>query len=136
MKVILDPNEPVAAVITQATSANLLDRWLTDRPFQLVVCPTPITQLRHVPARPTFHRWITTEEAAAFVDPLERTAEPWIDPAEVPPATEDTKDDHLVALHRNSKADLPVSSDPDLPSLEADDVTVLTPREPLEHPQL
>ena len=136
MKVILDPNVLVSAVIAQGVSADLLDRWLTDRPFQLVVCPTLIAELRDVLARPKFHRWITTEDAAAFVDLLENEAEPWVDPIEVPPATEDPKDDYLVALHRSCKADLLVSGDADLLGLEADDVTVLTPRELLEHPQL
>ena len=88
MKVILDPNVLVSAVIAQGVSADLLDRWLTDRPFQLVVCPTLIAELRDVLARPKFYRWITTEDAAAFVDLLEHEAEPWVDPIEVPPATE------------------------------------------------
>jgi predicted nucleic acid-binding protein len=77
VRIILDPNVLVSAVVTPGVSADLLDRWLTDRPFQLVVCPILIAELRGVLARPRFRRWITTEEATAFVDLLEREAEPW-----------------------------------------------------------
>ena len=136
MRVILDPNVLVSAVVTPGLSADLLDRWLTDRPFQLVVCPILIAELRGVLARPKFRRWITTEEATAFVDLLEREAEPWVDPVEVPPTTGDPKDDYLVALHRNCQADLLVSGDSDLLDLAADDVTVLSPRELLGRLQL
>jgi uncharacterized protein len=114
VRVILDPNVLVSAVVTPGVSADLLDRWLTDRPFQLVVCPILIAELRGVLARPKFRRWITTEEATAFVDLLEREAEPWVDPVEVPPATGDPKDDYLVAVHRSCQADLLVSGDSDL----------------------
>jgi uncharacterized protein len=136
VRAILDPNVLVSAVVTPGVSADLLDRWLTDRPFQLVVCPTLIAELRGVLARPKFRRWITTEEATAFVDLLEREAEPWVDPVEVPPATGDPKDDYLVALHRSCQADLLVSGDSDLLELAADDVTVLTPGALLERLQL
>jgi len=127
VRVVLDPNVLVSAVVARGVSADLLDRWLTDLPFQLVVCPTLIAELRGVLARPKFRRWVTAEEATAFVDLLEREAEPWIDPGEITPATGDPKDDYLVALYRSCQADLLVSGDSDLLDLAADDVTVLTP---------
>jgi predicted nucleic acid-binding protein len=40
VRVILDPNVLASAVITSGVSAELPNRWLTDRPFQLVVCRT------------------------------------------------------------------------------------------------
>lgn len=135
MRVILDPNVLVSAMVAPGVSAELLDRWMTDRPFQLVVCPLLIAELRGVLARPKFRRWTTTEAATAFVDLLEREAESWVDPHEVPPATGDPKDDYLVALHRNCQADLLVSGDSDLLGLAADDVTVLTPGALLDRPQ-
>ncbi len=135
MRVILDPNVLVSAVITSGVSAELLNRWLTDHPFQLVVCPTLTAELRGVLARPKFRRWITVEEATDFVDLLEREAEQWVDPVEVPQATEDPKDDYLVALHRSCQADLLVSGDSDLLALGADDITVLPPGERLERLQ-
>jgi predicted nucleic acid-binding protein len=79
-----------------------------------VVCPILIAELRGVLARAKFRRWITAEEATHFVDLLEREAERWVDPVEVPQATEGPQDDDLVALHRSCQADLLVSGDSDL----------------------
>ena len=132
MKVILDPNVLVSAVVASGVSAELLDRWLTDRPFEVVVCPVLIAELRGVLERPKLRRWITAEEATTLVDLLEREAEPWADPVEVPPVTRDPKDDYLVALHRSCQADLLISGDSDLLALAAEDVTVLTPGDLLE----
>ena len=39
MKVVIDPNVLISAVVALGVSAELLDRWLTDRPFDVVVCP-------------------------------------------------------------------------------------------------
>ena len=135
MKVILDPNVLVSAVVARGVSADLLDRWLTDRPFQVVVSPRLIAELRGVLARPKFRRWIATEEVTALVDLLEREAEQRIDPAEVTPVTRDPKDDYLVALYRSCRADPLVSGGSDLLDLAADDVTVLTPGALLERLQ-
>jgi len=56
VRVVLDANVLVSAVIAQGVSAELLDRWLTDRPFEVVVCPILIAELREVLARPKFRR--------------------------------------------------------------------------------
>jgi uncharacterized protein len=55
-------------------------------------------ELGEVLRRPKFRRWITAEQVAAFVELLDREAESWDDPAEIPPVTGDAKDDYLVAL--------------------------------------
>lgn len=132
MRIVLDPNVLVSAAVASGVSAELLDRWLTDRPFELVVCPMLIVELRDVLERPKFRRWITAEEVAVFVDRLAGEAESWDDPAEVPSVTVDPKDDYLVALHRSCQADLLVSGDADLLALVAPDVTVLTPGDLLD----
>jgi putative PIN family toxin of toxin-antitoxin system len=132
VRVVLDPNVLVSAAVATGVSAELLDRWFTDRPFELVVCPALLDELGDVLARSKFRRWITAEEAAAFVERLEGEAESWPDPSEVPPATGDPKDDYLVALYRDCQADLLVSGDSDLLDLGAADVNVVTPGELLE----
>lgn len=132
MRAILDPNVLVSAAVATGVSAELLDRWFVDRPFELVVCPALLEELRDVLARPKFRRWITADEAASFTDRLEAEAAPWPDPIEVPPVTGDPKDDYLVAHYRNADADLLVSGDSDLLELDADDVTVVTPGELLQ----
>lgn len=132
MRAVLDPNVLVSAAVATGVSAQLLDRWFVDRPFELVVCPALIEELRDVLARPKFRRWITANEAATLIDRLEAEAEPWPDPTQVPAVTGDPKDDYLVALYRDSEADLLVSGDSDLLAVDAADVTVITPGELLE----
>lgn len=132
MRVVFDPNVLVSAAVTSGVSAQLLDRWLTDRPFELVACPALIGELRDVLTRDRFRRWISTDEAERYVTRLESEAEPWDDPVDVPAVTADPEDDYLVALYRDCSADLLVSGDSDLTDLDADDVTVLTPRDLLD----
>lgn len=129
MKAVIDPNVLISAVITSGVSAALFDRWLTDRPFDIVVCPAPIGELRAVLARDRFRRWISVGESGMFVGRLEHEAERWADPTNVPAVTSDPKDDYLVALYRDCGADLLVSGDSDLLELDAEDVVVLTPGE-------
>lgn len=132
MRVVVDPNVLVSAVVADGVSSQLIDRWLTDRPFQIVVCPMLTDELRDVLIRDKFRRWITVDEAELLIGRLEEEAEPWTDPTAVPPVTDDPKDDYLVALFSDSQADLLVSGDSDLLEITTIDVTVITPAQFLE----
>lgn len=132
MRVVMDPNVLISAAVASGVSAEVFDRWLTDRPFRIVVCPALIAELRDVFGRDRFRRWISSEEAGLFVARLEAEAEPWADPTDISAITRDPKDDCLVALYRDSDADLLISGDLDLIELHAEDVEVLTPRELLD----
>lgn len=127
MKVVIDPNVLISAVVASGVSAELLDRWLTDRPFDVVVCPTLIGELRAVLARDRFRRWISVRESDLFVTRFEEEAERWADPGNIPAVTGDPKDDYLVALYRDCDADLLISGDSDLLALEDEHIRVLTP---------
>ena len=129
MRVVVDPNVLVSAAVASGVSAELLDRWLTDRPFDVVVCPALIDELRDVLARDRFRRWISTHEADLLVGRLESEGERRANTTDIPAVTGDPKDDYLVALDRDCDADLLISGDADLLDLEADDVSVLTPGE-------
>lgn len=85
MRVVIDPNVLISAAVASGVRAQLLDRWLTNRPFELVVSPALIGELRHVLARDRLRRWIDAQEAARFVARLEDEAEAWDDPTEYPP---------------------------------------------------
>lgn len=93
MKVVIDPNVLISAVVASGVSAELLDRWLTDRPFDVVVCPTLIGELRAVLARDRFRRWISVRESDLFVTRFEEEAERWADPGNIPGVTGDPKDE-------------------------------------------
>ena len=114
MKVFIDPNLLIAAVTTSGASAELLDCWLTDRPFDVVVRLAPTGELRAVLARDRFRRWISVRESEMFVGRLEQEAEQWAGPTDVPAVTGDPKGDHLVALYRECGAGLLVSGESDL----------------------
>ena len=129
MRVVIDPNVLVSAAVASGVSAELLDRWLTDPPFDLVVCPALIGELRDVLARDRFRRWISIHESDLLVGRLESEGERWADPTDIPAVTGDPKDDYLVALYRDCAADLLVSGDSDLLDLAAEDVSVMTPGE-------
>lgn len=128
MRVVVDPNVLVAAAITDGVSARLLDRWLTLRSFEIVVCPMLIAELRDVLGRDKFRRWITEQAAALVVGRIELEAEAWRDPVEIPASTPDPKDDYLVALYRDADADALITGDADFAGL-ADELVVMTPAE-------
>lgn len=120
MRVVLDPNVLVSAAVASGISAQLLERWLIDRPFEVVVCPALIGELGDVLTRDRFRRWMSTDEAERFVTRLESEAEPWDDPVDVPAVTADPEDDYLVAFYRDWNADLLVSGESDLTDLHAE----------------
>ena len=132
MRVVVDPNVRISAAVAAGVSAELVDRWLTERPLEFVACAALVTELREVLRREKFRRWIDPVAAERYVDLIEQESEYWPDPIEVAPVTGDPKDDYLVALFRDSAADLIVSGDPDLTSTNVEGVAVLTPGQMLE----
>ena len=130
MRVVIDPNVLVAAAITNGVSAQLLDHWLTVRPFEIIVCPMLIAELRDVLGRDKFRRWITQAEATLLLERLEQEAESCGDPVDIPQCTPDPKDDYLVALYREADADALVTGDADFAGLTGE-LVVMTPAEML-----
>jgi hypothetical protein len=132
VRVVIDPNVLVSAAVASGASAQLIDRWLTERPFEIVVCPMLLAELQEVLARPKFRQWIGESEARSYVERLRGEAETRPDPLDIPSVTRDPKDDYLVALAREAGADSLVSGDPDLTSLADTVLRVMTPRELLD----
>lgn len=65
MRVVIDPNVLVSAAVATGVSAQLIDRWLSERAFEVVVCPRLIAELRDVLARDKFRRWIASVSSRA-----------------------------------------------------------------------
>ena len=129
---VVDPNVLVAAAITDGVSARLLDRWLTARSFEIIMCPMLIAELRDVLARDKFRRWITQVEATLLLDRLEQEAESRADPFNMPQSTPDPKDAYLVALYREADADALISGDADVAGLTGALVVITTAEMPAQ----
>jgi PIN domain len=86
-----------------------------------------LSELADVLARARFRRWLSEDEAAAFVASLRCGARVVDDPPPEPGVTPDPDDDYVVALARAAGADYLVSGDRHLTDLSDPDPPVLTP---------
>ena len=112
-RAVLDPNVLVSALISPSgTSARLLLE-LRAGAFELVTSPPLLTELEDVLGREKFRRYVTAEEAEAFVELLR--GESVLVPDPEPPAlplSEDPGDEYLITLARTAGVDALVSGDP------------------------
>ena len=129
MRVVLDANVLVSAVISQAgPPREIVMAWVDER-FELVASPALLDELSDVLARPRLRRWVSLAVAAEFVDGLAQDAVLVADPPPQPGLTADPDDDYLIVLARAAGADYLVSGDRHLLDLEEPDPPVLTPRQ-------
>jgi putative PIN family toxin of toxin-antitoxin system len=128
LRVVVDPNVFVSAVIKPAgVSAEVVRAGLAGR-FRVVVSPTLIGELVDVLARPKLQPYASPDEVATLVDAIVGTAEEHADPAIRTRRLRDPDDEYLVALAMATGADLVVSGDRDLLD-GAVAVDVVSPRE-------
>jgi uncharacterized protein len=132
VRVVIDPNVLVSAVVSPGVSAQLFDRWTSERAFELVVCPMLLDELDEVLRRDRFRASISLEEVDTMLALLHGEATQSPDPQDVPAVTSDPDDDYLVALAREQDADYLVSGDADLRGLPDPEPPVLSPAELLE----
>ncbi|MDQ3629985.1 MAG: putative toxin-antitoxin system toxin component, PIN family [Actinomycetota bacterium] len=60
MRVVLDPNVLVSALISPSgPPREIVDAWIAER-FDLVVSPALLAELDGVLARPKFRRWVSS----------------------------------------------------------------------------
>ena len=100
-----------------------------------ILSPALLEELAEVLQREKFRRYLSVQEAVAYLGRLERRGESADDPQERPRVSADPKDDYLVALARLVRADALVSGDSDLTQLHLPDVLVLNPRQLLDRLQ-
>ena len=92
-----------------------------------------LDELSDVPARPKFRRHLSIKDAHQFVDAIRNLAIIVDDPPEEDdPITGDPDDDFLVLLAEAAGADVLVSGDPDLTTVQRPGLVVMTPRAFLE----
>lgn len=131
-RVVLDPNVLVSALITpEGTSAQLLAE-LRDGAFELVTSSLLLTELADVLRREKFRRYVTPDEATAFVTLIRSESTVATDPkASSESLSEDPGDEYLIALARAARVDALVSGDSHLTAL-SEKIPVQTPRDFLD----
>ena len=127
MKVVLDPNVIISALLSPSGApAQLVRLWLEGE-FDLICSPRLLGELEKAFAYPKLSKHIHHDEAAAFLDLLSRSAELVDDPELLPSVSSPDPDDtYLIALAETSRAVL-VSGDQDLLSLSTL-IPVFSPR--------
>ena len=87
-----------------------------------------LDELSAVLVRPKFRRYLSVEEARRFVEVIRKLADIVDDPPDgEEPITDDPDDDFLVVLAEAAGADVLVSGDPHLTTLQRPGLTVMTP---------
>jgi putative PIN family toxin of toxin-antitoxin system len=119
MRVILDANVLISAVIQAGPSYRIVRRWLDESDLDVVICPAVLAEVEEVLGRPRLQKRIEPGLADLYLATLRRIANLVDDPVSIAAATRDPDDDYLVALARQHKADYIVTGDKDL--LEWDD---------------
>ena len=132
-RVVFDTNVFVAAVTSrEGVCARLLLDARSGR-YRLVASPMLLDELSAVLVRPKFRRYLSVEEARRFVEVIRKLADIVDDPPDgEEPITDDPDDDFLVVLAEAVGADVLVSGDPHLTTLQRPGLTVMTPRSLLD----
>ena len=126
MRVVLDANVIVSAVIGSGAPAEIPRRWKQGS-FELIVSEHLLTELAATLARPKLSRRLRAGEASALVELLRDGGTPTPDPSEPPRRSRDSADDYLIALAESAEAML-VSGDRDLLEL-GHEFPIVSPRE-------
>ncbi len=131
MRVVLDANVFVSALISRAGApARLIQLWL-DGEYEVVVSENLIAEIERALAYPKLRKRIAAEDAADFVRIVRELAELVPDPEGSPPiSSSDPGDDYLLALAARERVPL-VSGDTHLLDLDRR-LPIQSPREFLD----
>jgi uncharacterized protein len=127
MRVVLDPNVIVSALLAPSGApARVLQAWM-EGDYELIVSPALLAELEQILAYPKIASRVTQSEANELIDLLRTESTTIEDPTSAPSTpSPDPGDDYLVALGEHARARI-VSGDKHLLSL-ADQVPVASPR--------
>lgn len=125
IRVVLDVNVLVAAVVSRGVCSAIVDAWLDGR-FELVASPTLLSELDDVLGRAKFRRFVTAGERRLLVQ-LIRERGVVAEDTKPERIARDPSDDYLIALARSTGASVIVSGDEDLLVLKIDP-PVMSPR--------
>jgi uncharacterized protein len=129
VRVVLDANVFVSAVIQNGASHRIVQDWLAGvARFDVVMCPELLAEIRDVlTTRRRLRKWVELGVAVAFVDTIEALVDFVEDPEFIEAEIRDPGDDYLVALARENDVEMIVSGDKDLLEWAAQRPPVVTP---------
>lgn len=115
MRLVLDTNVLISATINRdGAPRRLLDRWLMDADYELVVSAQLLDELADVLRRPKLATLISPAEAEALLTKLRADAATFADTVDPPAIVRDPEDDFVLALAAAAGADAVVFGDSDL----------------------
>jgi putative PIN family toxin of toxin-antitoxin system len=110
MRVVLDTNIIVSALIAPAGKpAAIIDAWL-DGKFALLTCATQVDELHSTLQKARVAELVKPHKAGRLVNQIQRFAE-YVDPLPRVKRSPDPTDDFLLALSESGKADYLVTGD-------------------------
>jgi putative PIN family toxin of toxin-antitoxin system len=110
MRVVLDTNILISALMVRGTPPERLYEHWKDRRFSLVTCERQLTEINRVTRRPFFRERIKPSEAGRLVNDIRRLAF-LCEPLPVVQRSPDPDDDWLLALAEKAQADFLVTGD-------------------------
>lgn len=135
MRVVVDPNVVVSALLTPGGAADEIVRTVLSGGLVAVVSPRLLDEVREVAGRPKFSH-LDPQNVERVLEGLE-SCELVSDRAQTPqsttgPKTADPKDDYLVTLSLNAAVDALVSGDRALQAASIEGLQVRSPRQLLD----
>lgn len=110
MRVILDTNILVSAILTPGGNANLVVRWWLDGRFVLLTCSEQLVELRNTLRKPYIVGHYRPHDAGRLINLL-RKLSLQIESLPVVHRSSDPEDDFLLALAQAGEADYLVTGD-------------------------
>ncbi len=130
MRVVVDANVFVSAVITKGSPHRILQRWLGHADFEIIACQQLLDEVHEVlTARPRVSQRVDQQLANRLISHLVTGIGLVPNPEDAQRWTRDADDDYLVALAREHGADFIVSRDNDLLEWEEQSPPVIPPSE-------
>ncbi len=134
LRVVIDPNVFVSAVITPDGVPAQVVRAVLAREFQLVVSPMLIGELGDVLSRPKLRRYIDGEQAQTLLDSILGVSQVLGDPEPGGgTSVRDPDDTYLASPADGARADMLVSGDKDLLDARLQVAAVVSPAVFLQH---
>lgn len=106
MRVVLDPNVLVSALISRGGPPRKLIEFWVEGHFELIASPKLVGELREVLNRPKFGRWASSETISEYLSGIEDASIEVEDPPDPELRSSDPDDDYLLALAEAAGAGL------------------------------